>query len=156
MRSLSLSALLCVLFLSTAYGATEEEIETYLIAPFTKDHDVTLTLRDGKKVQGRVTSGDDSKIVVQQASGNAEIATSEITSVHFRRAKRSARTDFIGSLVGGVGMGFAGGAIGRTIAKNIRDDGTSGRVGPVVGGLVLGMAGATSDDLLCASRSSKK
>jgi hypothetical protein len=59
-----------------------------------------------------------------------------------RRPKRSAKLDFIGNMVGGLGFGFAGAAVGKKAAENIRSDHTSGKAGPIVGGVVFGFAGS--------------
>ncbi len=117
-----------------------EEVPPYLVAPFTLNKTVTVTMADGRKLAGKVVRGDDDKIFVGEGTP-VEVATSQIASVQFRRRKRSSGGEFAGSLIGGVGLGMGGAAIGRAAAESIRSDGSPGRVGPIVGGIVLGFVG---------------
>lgn len=125
----------------TALGQAEEEVETYLVAPYTLNKAVTVITTDGKKLEGKVVTGDDDKIVLQRPTGPMDLPTGQIQLLRFRRPKRSTKLDFVGSLIGGVGLGMAGAAIGKEVAKSIRDDDSPGRIGPIVGGIALGFVG---------------
>ena len=131
-----------VLAAPLALAGSQEEVETYLVAPYTTGKMVTVMMAGGKKVEGKVVSGDDEKITVQQSSGPLNVPVTQIESVELRRPKRSTKLDFIGNMIGGLGFGFAGAAIGKKAAENIRGDHTSGKVGPIVGGVVFGFAGS--------------
>ena len=136
------TTLLTLLLLAPAALAQEqEEIETYLVAPFTLNRIVTVTMADGTKVQGKMLSGDDDKIVVEQKGAPVELRTNQISTIRFRRFKRNTKVDFAGNLLGGIGFGFGGASIGKLAAESIRGDGTPGRIGPIMGGVVLGFIG---------------
>jgi hypothetical protein len=136
------SMMVLVLAVPLALAGTQEDVESYLVAPYTTGKMVTVTMAGGKKVEGKVVSGDDEKITVLQSGGSVNVPVDQIASVELRRPKRSAKLDFIGNMVGGLGFGFAGAAVGKKAAENIRGDHTSGKAGPIVGGVVFGFAGS--------------
>ena len=88
-----------VLAAPLALAGSQEEVETHFVAPYTTGKMVTVMMAGGKKVEGKVVSGDDDQITVQQSSGPVNVP-----------------------------------------AENIRGDNTPGKVGPIVGGVVLGFA----------------
>ena len=133
--------LLLLLAAPAACAQVREEIETYLVAPYTVNKVVTVTMTDGRKLKGMVLSGDDDKIVVAQKDGSVELATANILNIRLPRPSSSVKVNFAGNLIGGVGLGFAGAAIGKEMAKAIRDDGSPGKIGPLLGGIALGFAG---------------
>ncbi len=142
MKIVSTTLLVLLLAAPLAFAQVEEEIETYLVAPQTMNKWVTVVTNDGKKVQGKVVSGDDDKIVVQPKGGSpVDVPTGKIVTVRFRRPKRSPGVDLAGSLIGGIGFGIGGAVLGKHAGESIRGDGTPGRAGPIVGGVVLGFAG---------------
>jgi len=102
---------------------------------------ITVSMADGKKVEGKGIRGDDQKIAVQQSSGPIERSTNQIANIHLRRPKRRAKVDLIGNLLGGVGFGFVGAEIGRQAVEAIRSDGNPGEIGAVVGGIVFAFGG---------------
>lgn len=137
-------AILVILLLlpPAAIAQVEEEIETYLVAPHTQNKWVIVVTSEGKKIEGQVTSGDDEKITVQPKTGGpVEVRTDKIITVRFRRPKRSTGIDFAGNMIGGVGFGIGGAQLGKHAGESIRGDGSPGRIGPIVGGVVLGFAG---------------
>ncbi len=134
--------LLALLFaLPAASAQKKEEIETYLVAPYTLNKLITVTMVDGQKVQGRVVGGDDDKIIVERRGSQIELRTDRILNIRLLRATRSPKVILAGNLIGGMGLGFAGAALGKAAAETIRDDDQPGRIGPLVGGIVLGFAG---------------
>ena len=142
MRIVYTTLLALLLVAPAACAQAEEEIETYLVAPHTLNKWVTVVTVDGRKAEGKVVSGDDDKIVVQPKTGAAvEMATNKIVIVRFRRPRRNAKVDFAGNIIGGIGFGIGGAQLGKHAGESIRGDGTPGRIGPIVGGVVLGFAG---------------
>jgi len=118
-----------------------EEVEGYLVAPYTLNKQVTVITTDRRKIEGKVIKGDADTLSIDQRGTTVELPTNRVLIVTFRRPKRSGKIDFLGSLAGGVALGFAGAAIGRESAKAIRSDGTPGRVGPIAGGVAAGFIG---------------
>jgi len=133
--------LLIAILALPALAQVREELDSYLVAPYTMNRKVALTTRDFTKLEGKVVGGDEDKVIVEQKGGRVEVPVGQIYLVQLRRPRRSAKVDFIGNLIGGVGLGLAGAAIGREAAESIRGEGDPGRAGPVVGGIVLGFAG---------------
>jgi len=119
-----------------------EEVEGYLVTPYTLNKQVTVITTDRRKIEGKVIKGDADRLLIDQRGVPVELQTNRILTVTLRRPKRSGKIDFLGSLIGGVALGFAGAAIGRESAKVLRSDGTPGRVGPIVGGVGAGFAGS--------------
>lgn len=142
MKMFCSSMMVLVLAAPLALAGSQEDVESYLVAPYTTGKTVTVTMAGGKKVEGKVVSGDDDKITVQQSSGPVNVPVTQIASVELRRPKRSIKLDFIGNMIGGLGFGFAGAAVGKKAAENIREDHTSGKAGPIIGGVVFGFAGS--------------
>lgn len=118
-----------------------EEVEGYLVTPYTLNKQVTVITTDRRKIEGKVIKGDADRVFINQGGTMVELQTNRILTVTLRRPKRSGKIDFLGSLIGGVALGFAGAAIGKESAKGIRSDGTPGRVGPIVGGVAAGFIG---------------
>lgn len=141
MKTVCSIAAVLLLLASPAIAQVTEEVEPYLVAPFVTNKVVSVVTTERRKIEGKVIKGDENKIVVNQGGSPVELPVSKILLVQFRRPKRSARNDFLGSVIGGVGLGFAGAAIGREAAQSIRSDGRAGRVGPIVGGIAFGFAG---------------
>jgi hypothetical protein len=143
MRIISTTLLALLLAAPFAFAQVVEETETYLVAPQTMNKRVTVVTTDGKKVEGKVVSGDDDKIVVQPTTGSpVDVPTGRIVTVHFRRPRRSAKVDLAGNLIGGIGLGIGGAQLGKHVAESVRgDDLSNARRGPIVGGVLLGFVG---------------
>lgn len=123
-------------------GKPAEQIEDFLVVPTTRGKTVDFTLKDHTIVTGKVVGGDDEKVVIQDAKGaRTELPLAKVLVLQFRRAKRSGKLDFAGSLAGGIGLGVAGAAAGRQIGQNIHSDGSAGRAAPLAGGVGLGFLG---------------
>lgn len=125
-----------------AFAQKQEDAEPYLITPYTMNKQASVTLADFSKVTGKVVGGDDEKVVLLQPGGKrTEVPTRKIQLVQYQRPRRSNKLDFLGSLIGGIGLGYAGSTIGKHAAMSIRSDGTPGRIGPITGGVGFGFLG---------------
>src|ERR1035437_6744667 len=87
MKMFCSSMMVLVLAAPLALAGSQEEVETYLVAPYTTGKMVRVMMAGGKKVEGKVVSGDDEKITVQQSSGPVSVPVTQIASVEFRRPK---------------------------------------------------------------------
>jgi hypothetical protein len=134
------ATLVVLLFCACAPAAmAQDEIEAYLVAPFTMGKAVTVNTNDGRRIHGVVVSGDDTKIVVERPGDRTEVATNRISSVKIGRASNSPTLTAVGSVIGGVGLGFAGAALGKSAGIAWHDDRQPGRALPVIGGVVFGL-----------------
>lgn len=141
MKTTLTALLLLALAAPAALAQSQEEIENYLVAPYTLNKVVTVTMADGRKVEGTVIAGDDNNISVAHSGGVAVLPTGRIVTVRFRRPKRSAKSDLAGNLIGGIAFGIGGAALGRQAAQSIQGRDEQGPAGPIIGGVVMGLAG---------------
>jgi hypothetical protein len=142
MRTLSTIVALAFLLIPACFAQKQVEAEPYLLAPYAMNKQAAVTLPDFTMLRGKVVAGDADKIVILGKDGKRiEVPTDKIHLLQVRQPRRSNKLDFVGSLIGGIGLGFAGSYAGKQAGMHIHSDGSAGRVGPITGGLSFGFLG---------------